>query len=1029
MASLNNNNTLPKRLAISVAVTTTFLAGYGGRQAYAGTCYGTAGTYFCTGAATGTDTTIILNSSINPLVVTTEPEFGITTASGNAIELLTLGSTSFTDSNTSLITGFSRGINAKNQGYGATSITTTGTVTGTTDSSIYAYNATSATDLIINTAAVAGQNYGILAFNSGTGATSITGTGTVTGTTGRGILARNSNTGTNLTISTAAVTGGVGGIFALNYGTGATSITSSGAVTGTNVTGRGIHAYNASSATSLTINIAAVTGGFDGILANNFGKGATSITATGTVTGTNGSGINAYNDSSATSLTISTAAVTGGTGGIRAINYGTSDTIITTMGIVTGTTFRGIYAFNDSSANNLTISTTAVTGETDGIHSRNYGTGATSISSTGVVSGTISYGIYARNYTNTSNLTINTAAVTGGYVGISAFNRGTGATSITSTGTVSGSNGRGILAYNASYASDLTINTADVTGGRDGIFASNIGTGNTSITSTGAVTGGGTGLGIRLTTLAGSTNTITLNAGAGVSAASGNAITMTLGANSLMVNSGASVTGSVDLGGIANTMTLNGGTLNVASGFALNVNGNLVNSNGIFNLRDSTGATFNTATLTGNYTGGGQLLLNANFATNTADKLNITGNILAGNTSVSVNDVSTGASTGTAITLVSVGGATSQGDFVLAAPVVNGAFNYNKLALVGQDWVLQSVSSAPATTDAPATPAFTPFAASFEAFSQSLIGLESLNSLYQRTQQRIGASNTLGGASSGDTFGEDRALWASINRGYRDIDNNQSTTGANFDTNHWKGQVGIDIPMLERQNGHFVLGVNAGYGQASTSVKSTAGQSSIDTDNYSIGLSGTWLATSGLYVDTQLQHSWYSSDLSAGGAGAGNVRDVKGDGNAISVEIGKEISINNHLSITPQMQLAYARVSTDNFTGANNERVNTNDGKSLRARLGTLITKRFTEDGATQGFVELNAIHEFKDQTRVNVSGAQLTNVIDDWSGQLGVGVRHTWIKGMTSYELNAALTATTSLNNFGDSKAAQGRLGFVARF
>jgi hypothetical protein len=47
----------------------------------------------------------------------------------------------------------------------------------------------------------------------------------------------------------------------------------------------------------LTINAATVTGHTDGINAKNFGNGALSITATGTVTGTTGTGIYAYKQS------------------------------------------------------------------------------------------------------------------------------------------------------------------------------------------------------------------------------------------------------------------------------------------------------------------------------------------------------------------------------------------------------------------------------------------------------------------------------------------------------------------------------------------------------------------------------------------------------------------------------------------------------------------------------------------------------------------------------------------------------------
>ena len=119
----------------------------------------------------------------------------------------------------------------------------------------------------------------------------------------------------------STITGGGGyGIKARNFGTGALSVTATGAVTGTN--GHGINARNSTSSssvvgTSLTISAAEVSGGSDGIRAENTGTGALSVTATGAVTG-NYEGINAKNKSAGTDLTISAAAVSGGDYGIRA---------------------------------------------------------------------------------------------------------------------------------------------------------------------------------------------------------------------------------------------------------------------------------------------------------------------------------------------------------------------------------------------------------------------------------------------------------------------------------------------------------------------------------------------------------------------------------------------------------------------------------------------------------------------------------------------------------------------------------------
>ena len=62
------------------------------------------------------------------------------------------------------------------------------------------------------------------------------------------------------------------------------------------------------------------------------------------------------------------------------------------------------------------------------------------------------------------SLTITAAGVTGGSAGINAQNYGTGALSITATGTVSGTSREGIFAYNSSSGTSLTINAADATG-------------------------------------------------------------------------------------------------------------------------------------------------------------------------------------------------------------------------------------------------------------------------------------------------------------------------------------------------------------------------------------------------------------------------------------------------------------------------------------------------------------------------------------------------------------------------------------
>ncbi|WP_292632698.1 autotransporter [Mesorhizobium sp.] len=286
------------------------------------------------------------------------------------------------------------------------------------------------------------------------------------------------------------ITGAADGINAGNDGSGALSITATGAVTGTS--GYGIYANN-SGGTDLTIEAANVSGGTSGIHAELYGTGALSITATGTVTGTAGDGIYALTLSdaiSSTNLTVETANVSGGVYGIFAEHHGTGALSIIATGAVTGGTGAltgGIYAQNYGS--DLTIVAAGATGGL-GIGADQQGTGALSITATGTVRGTYASGIFAFTGVNSSGLTINVADVSG-VVGIEAEHHGSGALSITASGQVTGEgDSGGIFALAYDNATGLAIQAADVSGGAYGILAIHHGSGGAlSITATGAVIG------------------------------------------------------------------------------------------------------------------------------------------------------------------------------------------------------------------------------------------------------------------------------------------------------------------------------------------------------------------------------------------------------------------------------------------------------------------------------------------------------------------------------------------------------------
>lgn len=127
-----------------------------------------------------------------------------------------------------------------------------------------------------------------------------------------------------------------------------------------------------------------------------------------------------------------------------------------------------------------------ISAQNDGIIARNYSSGALSVTSTGTVVGTNGFGIGAYSYG--SDLTISAVNAIGGEYGIGAANFGTGAVSVTSTGSAVGRDNPGIGVFN--LGTDLTISAVNTSGGDYGIGAAHFGTGAVTITSTGTAIGG-----------------------------------------------------------------------------------------------------------------------------------------------------------------------------------------------------------------------------------------------------------------------------------------------------------------------------------------------------------------------------------------------------------------------------------------------------------------------------------------------------------------------------------------------------------
>ncbi|MBI0182295.1 autotransporter outer membrane beta-barrel domain-containing protein [Snodgrassella sp. W8158] len=408
-----------------------------------------------------------------------------------------------------------------------------------------------------------------------------------------------------------------GSLWGINSGTGETTVDISGDVissgnemipgdTDTPKFDDAVSITNSEDATNLTVNQTAssstIKGENIGITTSNSGKGSTNIDVAGTVQAK--VGIYADNGQNSKAINISqaeTGNIDGSVNGIVVNNQGIEAININISGNVTGkgtgtgsipvdtddtidpmnpngdifNTGSGIIAENHENATDINIKqlkeSSRIQGTATGISAVNSGTGSTTISTVGTViadgpekNGT-GISVFNGETANAINITQETGSIEGKETGIAATNLGKGDTEITTGGDVTGTSGAGIQATNIDWADSgekrgiaVKQTGGSITGGTDGISAINMTGGAVSIETSGKVAGG-TGAGISTNGLPASNSSIILNKGADVSAASGIAIEDGDSNSLVTINSGAKVTGNINLGHGSDILTINNG--------------------------------------------------------------------------------------------------------------------------------------------------------------------------------------------------------------------------------------------------------------------------------------------------------------------------------------------------------------------------------------------------------------------------------------------------------------------------------------
>ena len=366
---------------------------------------------------------------------------------------------------------------------------------------------------------------------------------------------------------------------------------------------------------------------------------------------------------------------------------------------------------------------------------------------------------------------------------------------------------------------------------------------------------------------------------------------------------------------------------------------NLDLNNGVVNLANDN---YQGIIIRGNLTGSGTFNLNTNIAENKSDKIVVKGTA-EGSHKIGVTNQGANVADGK-VTLVETNGGNAA--FSLTNPnnrVDLGAYQYF-LTKEGNNWVLAHSKNA-VTSNAPVLPS-TPLLSSLANAqvslrqAQLLVVEDDLSGIHQR----------LGEVKNG----EKGNVWV------RNVNSRQKlaalSTGesetSGFKQNVHSVQVGADAAVTD----NLRVGGFVGRSQANVDFNDHYGDGKVRSN--SVGLYAAYLADNGIYVDNIVKYSRLhaNSDLTE-----------KRHYNAYTIlsELGKRFSLANDWTITPQAQLAWTHISSQE---------NEDSLSSVYSRIGLRVAKGFALSNGwnLQPYAEVNAITSKNRSSKIHYTNSAL---------------------------------------------------------
>jgi len=404
-----------------------------------------------------------------------------------------------------------------------------------------------------------------------------------------------------------------------------------------------------------------------------------------------------------------------------------------------------------------------------------------------------------------------------------------------------------------------------------------------------------------------------------------------------------------------------------------NTNANVFVNNGTLNFQN--GVVGDTLAIAGNFSGNGTIDMDVNGLTGTSDKLAIEGNVLAGSVNtVNVDLLTDPTAASTLVPLITVSGTSVAGSFVLGKVVQNKSFLD---VLVSKLGVYSLSLTAPTSAASPSGFAQATFDALRPAvgFEESVAGLSDLGTLAASTapgvqslmNSQVGTLEDRMGAVS-QTIKGGFSVWtrAFADSGTVDPGHSAGNFGQNgnfgFDQSNSGAELGLDFALSDE----FKAGALFAKSQANQSLDGNMADSSRITGDTS-GLYGTWISTSGFYVDGSYRWMTFNDRLHAPTGYA----SIHGNADAFNLEAGKTWTLQNGLQIAPQFQYTLTKVDNINAQAGSLAGFQSNGDDASRARLGVMFSKEYTPASSHamwMPYASLSAVQELDGKNSYSVN-------------------------------------------------------------